>query len=978
NLLTRKIFYSDNVYRLYGLKPASLPVSLNIFLNYVHTDDRELVSEATRKILQEHAPPDIEYRIQRQDGKLRYIRQRGKLMLYADSEMVMLVTLQDITAETISKQKHTELKEFLSIQQFAYQQAEEMAGIGSWFWDLEGDKAIWSDSMYGLLGLKPTVMPLTLAVFKRYVYPDDHKLFSDHISQLQYDKKESRFQFRLLISGGVKYISASFKSMNHEGRELFFGTLQDVSQNNLLQQQLTQRVQLAESLSENIQDAVLITDEHNNIIFWNKRCDETYGLKKEQALHRNFFDVLPHFKEDSTIKHFQQVFKGIPVVEQAVSLPGIIGYHDLFMTPLKNEGGIVTGILHIRQDVTLQQTMQLHLTERLNFIEGLVEASIDRIIVIDRHMNYLYCNQRAADFYGMKKEDIVGKNILEVFPNAINDPTYEHFRTVFKGETVILPAIEGMSDEHYYQVFLIPLKDASEVVSAVLWMHHDLSGEIKLQRQLKKADELLNSINEAYIELDHDGVFYYINNKAEEILNTPKEQMLEKNIWEVFPEYVDSESYKIINSVLTEKQTKGGEYYSAQTGQWMYMSAMPTTEGAIVLFYDISEIKEAKQKLEVEHIRLKEAQEMGHIGSFDLAIGDAVMLWSDELYRIYDLEPQSESIKVQKLDSFVHPDEVDNLRKLKEQALSKPGLYQIMHRIITRKGVLKYVNHRFESIANKEGTIVRIHGTLQDITELVQTEQKLKELNNSLDKRNKELEEKNDELAAFAFIASHDLKEPLRKIHIFSNLISENEEPNLTLTGKDYLHRMRQAVKRMELLIDDILTLSRLHTKDEIFEDIALEDVINNSKAEFDTIIAESGAKITLSHLPVVKGIETQLFHLFNNLIGNALKFQKKGVAPQITIKATEVKGSEIDTTWSDSKTYIRIAVTDNGIGFEQEQSKKIFQIFQRLHGISEYPGTGIGLAICKKIMDNHNGFIEAESTLGKGASFYCYFPKNH
>ena len=266
--------------------------------------------------------------------------------------------------------------------------------------------------------------------------------------------------------------------------------------------------------------------------------------------------------------------------------------------------------------------------------------------------------------------------------------------------------------------------------------------------------------------------------------------------------------------------------------------------------------------------------------------------------------------------------------------------------------------------------------TTEDVTERKKAEEQLKQLNLSILHHNKELEEKNAELASFAFIASHDLKEPLRKITVFSNMLVDKESQALSASGKEYLTRMKNAVQRMDLLIEDILSLSRVQAKSQKFERVNLNDVLQKAREEYIEQITALGATIESDTLPVITGAASPLFYLFNNLLSNALKFQKPGNKPLVRITVSQVKGIDIDeVTDKKNEDFYKISVIDNGIGFENIHARQIFQIFKRLHGKSDYPGTGIGLAICKKIMDIHNGYITSSSQLNEGAVFSCYFP---
>ncbi len=252
----------------------------------------------------------------------------------------------------------------------------------------------------------------------------------------------------------------------------------------------------------------------------------------------------------------------------------------------------------------------------------------------------------------------------------------------------------------------------------------------------------------------------------------------------------------------------------------------------------------------------------------------------------------------------------------------------------------------------------------------------LKRLNETFLEKNIALERTNKELESFAYVSSHDLQEPLRKIQTFASRILEKEEQNLSGKGKDYFSRMQEAAKRMQTLIEDLLAYSRTSTIDRKFVRTDLNLIVEEVKNGLKETIQEKNATIEATELCEVNIIPFQFRQMIQNLISNALKFSKPGVAPHIVITSRIKKGSQLgNDKLIPEKEYCHITVSDNGIGFEPEFKDRIFEIFQRLHDRSEYEGTGIGLAIVKKIVENHNGMIVASGKLNKGAKFDIYFP---
>ncbi|MEO5564973.1 MAG: chemotaxis protein CheB [Chitinophagaceae bacterium] len=267
--------------------------------------------------------------------------------------------------------------------------------------------------------------------------------------------------------------------------------------------------------------------------------------------------------------------------------------------------------------------------------------------------------------------------------------------------------------------------------------------------------------------------------------------------------------------------------------------------------------------------------------------------------------------------------------------------------------------------------------------ERIRYEEQLVVNNKILEEKNGELVRLNKELQSFTYISSHDLQEPLRKIQTFSNRLLGKEYAVLSDKGKEDFSRIQDAASRMQKLIEDLLAYSRTNVSELKFENTSLNDIIEETKKELAEIIQEKNAVIETGELVNVNIIPFQFRQVMNNLIANALKFSRSGVAPHIIIKSNTGEGIQFqndnpelaDGMLSPQKKYCHISVADNGIGFDPQYKDQIFEVFQRLHGKDEYPGTGIGLAIVKKIIDNHNGIIIAASEPDKGAVFNIYIP---
>jgi len=287
-------------------------------------------------------------------------------------------------------------------------------------------------------------------------------------------------------------------------------------------------------------------------------------------------------------------------------------------------------------------------------------------------------------------------------------------------------------------------------------------------------------------------------------------------------------------------------------------------------------------------------------------------------------------------------------------------LYQKTHKLIAQEQKLKAINKSLEN----------------EIKERKASEDKVKELNRQMLENIVRLESANKDLDRFAFMASHDLQEPLRKIRLFSDMLQAKYKEILDSDAQVHISRIQKSVERMQSLIKDILTFSRISNEKESFEYIDLNNVVHDVLTDMESNVQEKQAKINLGSLPSIEANPGLIRPLFSNLLGNALKYCKKDVSPVISIRSEiNMMANGNGSKKNQPNRYCKIYIEDNGIGFEQEYAEQIFDMFKRLHVSNEFEGTGIGLALCKKIVEKHHGFISARSKVNQGSTFIVSLP---
>lgn len=462
--------------------------------------------------------------------------------------------------------------------------------------------------------------------------------------------------------------------------------------------------------------------------------------------------------------------------------------------------------------------------------------------------------------------------------------------------------------------------------------------------------------------------FEYIlaNVAAQKIINKSEDELIGNRMLEIFPDSKLSGLFdEYANVVETGKKYVKEIFYDFDGLElWLRINAFKFNNSILISFSDITDLKNAI--LESVRSRNLYSNLINYLPGVEMAL-------LDRKYKIVIQEgnPFKALTESKEVEKNVNLHQILN----KEEASILLPLLRSSFKGNSQRKEIEFGEElfRLNFVPIKEGkkTISHVLVISEDISIF---------RNSQNDLRNKiyALESANESLEQFAYVASHDLQEPLRKIRAFGDRLNTKYADQLEGSGRDYIERMQNAAARMQTLINDLLKYSRVGRFHEPFQLINLTDLIHDILNDLETTISETNASITVNDLPAVQAEPSQLRQLFQNLISNAIKFQQPDKPPEIVVTFEKINASEIEdyVIAEVSSVYYKIKITDNGIGFNEKYLDRIFNIFQRLHGRSEYKGTGIGLAICRKIVENHGGLISATSKPGQGSTFYVTLPE--
>ena len=476
NLLTRKSHFSDAFLKLFGIRENLPATNFTYFITYIHPDDQQKMNAAFQKIMKEHVTTEIEFRVIHSNGKIRHLKLKCKL-LTIQAEFVIAGLLIDITVIKNANSKLKDFNELNSALGNTIKKHEEFNKSGSWLWNLETNHIEWSDGIYSLMGYKAKSIELNIKRFLNFVIPEHRKLFQDNINLLLLEGQESSFHFYLFSHGRKKYINASFKLIKNEELKIFYAVFTDSSQIDELKRKLDNDSFLSNAILQNLNEVVIVTDSMNNIKAWNNQSQKLFNKNKEEVLNKNIFDLFSFLKVKEIISGIESALAGEYILYTGLQFSDVLKNVKWQMIPLINTESDDRQVLHIIYDLSKELVLENKLSTNSTLISKIVELSDDKIIVFDKNLNYLIWNPKCEEYFKVDRRLVIGRNILEFFPDSIDRPTYNEFRNALKGETICIEELKNKEGQSNL-IYLVPLKE-NDIITGVIWiMKEDLNRDI--------------------------------------------------------------------------------------------------------------------------------------------------------------------------------------------------------------------------------------------------------------------------------------------------------------------------------------------------------------------------------------------------------------------------------------------------------------------------------------------------------------------
>ncbi|MEO6168181.1 MAG: PAS domain S-box protein [Chitinophagales bacterium] len=734
----------------------------------------------------------------------------------------------------------------------------------------------------------------------------------------------------------------------------------------------------------------------NSVMFetiWRKKEDEILGKKMLEV-----FPELMDQKYPQLLKEVYTTGKSHRETEAIAFVKGDDGlrkfYLDFDYSPLYETDGTISGIIVTVNDVTEKVAARETIAESEKRFRKVADGAPVLIWMSGTDMLCNFFNKAWLNFTGRNIEMEYGKGWRDVVhPEDLQKCIGAYDTSFVKKEEVYLEYRLKRYDGEYRWISEhgVPRFSADGIFEGYIGACMDIHERIIYQKKLKEDEERLNivitaselgtwelnmktwEVKYSYKYLEILGYKEKTNLTHEQILkhlHPDDHQIREVAFKEALLTAVLHYECRIIwnDQSIHWIESKGKVFYDEKNEPSLMIGTVA----------DITEDKYYQQRLleREQKFRLLADSMPQHIWTADTQ--GNLNYFNKSVFDYSGLTP--EQINTGGWLQIVHPDDREENIRTWTEAINTGQDFLFEHRFRRNDGTYRWQLSRAMPQKDHSGNIQMWVGTSTDIQDqkmfTSELEKQVLERTKELEQKNKELVSINAELKSFAYVSSHDLQEPLRKIQTFASRILEKENQNLSDNGKDYFHRMQEAAKRMQTLIEDLLAYSRTNTAEQVFITVNIQEIVNEVKNEFREVLAEKNAVVEVSAMCEANIIPFQFRQLVHNLIGNSLKFSKAEIPPHIKIKSEILSDADSKAaSLPPGKMFCHISFSDNGIGFDPKYKERIFEVFQRLHGKNEYKGTGIGLAIVKKIVENHNGTIVATGELNKGVTMDIYIP---
>lgn len=1025
---TNEIFWSEEIYRIWNVENSFVP-DFYYFIQSIHPDEREYCLQENIQAIKEKKPLDYTHRIVLPNGDVKYLHEKGTPLLNEDGTLRKFQgTVQDITNE-----KKIE-KELIDRTKFIESILENIS-LGIAVNQISTGKATYINPAFIQIYGWPQEILKDVNTFFEKIYPNPE--FREYIARVIMEDIQSGDSEKMswkdipitTQSGEQRIISA--KNIALPEQDLMISTVINETDRFWAEQFLKRSNERFHLATQAVSDAIWDWDIPNNSIFWGSGYARLFGYPAEmENISDDFWAEKIHPEDFTSIWNSILMARQNPSIDKWAGeyrfqrFDGTYAFVKENTVIIRDDQGIPVRMVGALQDITEENKAKTALLKKTSLIEAtativqsLLEINDWQLLLtgslklmgetVDADRTYYFKNYQdpvTGRLYSKQIREWTNGKVSSEFENPANQTIYlddhiDFLKSVYQKKpfSIITSETSGatraiLEDQNIKSILQIPLFVKQQFYGFIgfddctknrIWSEDEknflksittnLSFAIerkqnldKIQETLASRNSILESIGDSFYAVDQDLTVTYWNKNAELKTGIKRELIIGKNLDEYLSRFGDDDYSNFLLKAFSDQVLVHFESYDDQLNTWNDVTIYPSQKGLSVFVRDITEQKQAEKQIAETNERLAIISEATNDAIWDWNIETGEHYWGDGFRKLFGIDFEIEGNSPNYWQKRVHPDDYqlvqDNLNNL---LISEENIYfEIEYRFLKADGSYAFVLDKGSVIRDKNGKPIRLVGAMQDISDRKIYEASLKTLNEDLANSNLDLEISNKELEQFAYVASHDLQEPLRMITSFLGLIEKKYNDVLDDKGRQYIYHAVDGARRMRQIILDLLEFSRVGNISEPKKWVESRSLVEEVILFNQKIIKEKNAFIYLGKLPDIFCHSSPIVQLFQNLVSNAIKYQKPDTIPEVIIQG------------KDKGNFWEFSVSDNGIGIEQEYLTKIFIIFQRLHQKEQYSGSGIGLAICKKITEIHGGKIWVESTPGKGSTFYFTIKK--
>ena len=997
NLENNEMYWGEGFLRLFGHELHGNKGDIVVWHEHIHDEDRQRILNSINSVIKSKESNWAEdYRFKKADGDISFVRNKGIVIRDKKGKGIRMIgAMQDITSQ---KKEELQLKLFKSVitnstDVVLITEAENI--------DSAGPKILYVNEAFTkltgytgneIIGKSPKILQgdrTDRAELDRLKVALQNQE-SCEIEVINYKKNGETYWVNLSViplaneKGNITHwISiqrdiSKYKKEQLEN-EFFYDLIQTINSNDFLELSLSIAIEkishyfgyaYAEAWIVNIDDTKMLYKAN-----WSK-TEKASLFRKFQPLEYSVrkVGVMGKAWDEERILYFDDIYSSEFLCKENAERAGLtsvllvpIFYNDQVIAMFNFFSDSPFSFEQISSDllnkISKQIGSNIQKSRTDDELNRFFNLSPDLLCILGFDGQFKKINQAVTNLLGYTEKEMLKPNVTGFNNMNIGEIFSSEKVNYLKGESLVNyenKVITKSGKIKWLSWTAIPISEEAVIFA--------IAKDITEKKQMElERENILESISDCFYALDNEFNFNYINKPAQILLKRNAEELVGQNIFEIYPYLKVGLFYDNFQKALLEKEPIHFEFQSKDSSHWYEESFYPTTEGISIFFRSINERKKHEQEI----IEANERYDL--VGK---ATNDIIWDWNintgevfrtgDGLLNLIDTENNPNTGNNEFWKSRIHPEDLVVESARMKKLLEDPNKFQwtSSFRFLKPDNNYAYVYEKGFVTRDEQKKAIRMIGATRDISQQKESEIMLKDLNDKLKTRAEELAKSNVELERFAYVASHDLQEPLRMVASFLLLLQKKYESQLDENANKYIHLAVDGANRMKRLINDLLQFSRITSSPIALQSINTNEILDELQELFKLKLQACNGRILVEYLPIVNADKTPMMQLLQNLISNALKYKSQERDPIIKVSSKEGL-----LEW----TFI---IEDNGIGIDPKFFEKIFVIFQRLHSKDEYSGTGIGLAICKKIVERFSDNIWLESVPGKGSKFYFTIPK--